>query len=980
MSKTYTGSITLVTVEDGNNGAPGPQGATGAPGEPGRGIDDTKIEYGVSESSTVEPTKWEKELKDLNIIAGQYLWTRTTIFYSDGDTVTSFSVARQGEDGTANKYRIETNTEKINKVYDSSDIKFSPSTLKFYVYKDNEILDANDYTYTISVQCGENFNGKEFSDINDELKNIENLPIGDYLKISENNSIEFNIGGLCKFDNSNNSTIELLKEILKRPSLIIFNACEKDNTDSVLVSKVVVCENVLSNSLASFSLTATGIQAAVDNKLLDFSADGLVVTGTGITIKEPDEGNITGETLFSYDATANSLYVKGSGEFTGKIIADSGEFRGNIYAEAGTIGGFDIDEDYLYSSRNFRYEEEKEFDFEDNLIYYEKIENDYVETKDGYLNREKEYYVKTNEGYDLVTQALLKNNKIYYTKETNDDNEEVYKIYDDNGGTVSIENSYYYPTSSLMLRGKDGIIIAEDIELGSGAKIKDEIILGNNAAFIFNPDLHEGVFLQSREGNISLNSINEILKIGELTLNGKDSIITGEKFKITPYRAEFSNVNVSGKIMTSVFETNHTSVVGGSMIFKDAVLVESYICENDNGKFKFTLTLERESDLLKKTLSPEGTNRYIACIYTDGSIDDKYFKDYELNGNEIILTRIDEKPIKSIVVLGSEGSAVISINSEDSNTDLFAPRGLSMKEIIEGAGIKLRTFLGDLSTIEGSHTGSGYGLYSDNVILNGSLITLDNNNISAGISTTHDVYVNSGDANTRIVLWAGAAGTKKEEIQNAAFKVTQEGSVYANKGNFSGIISDSTIRGSDIYAARLHGYDNIKEQVAALTIYDTKEGIVFKSVYQEEEKEKEVETLKISNDGFFFMQNKNFIAFENNTENKTEGLTEGMTISFNGEKGSFGSVVTSLIQLDKSQIKKDSNGLSISNDNISVKIADNTITFGDNTNIFLASSLSLLEANTNTQFHNNMKLGDNDNNMEYKRTTNGYDLYIYKSY
>jgi hypothetical protein len=36
------------------------------------------------------------------------------------------------------------------------------------------------------------------------------------------------------------------------------------------------------------------------------------------------------------------------------------------------------------------------------------------------------------------------------------------------------------------------------------------------------------------------------------------------------------------------------------------------------------------------------------------------------------------------------------------------------------------------------------------------------------------------------------------------------------------------IKGSDIYAARIHGWNKKDDSVAALTIYDTTKGIVFK--------------------------------------------------------------------------------------------------------------------------------------------------------
>nr|DAX52477.1 MAG TPA: tail protein [Caudoviricetes sp.] len=93
--------------QDGQDGAQGPKGdpgekgdtgATGAPGKDGKGISSTVIEYQESSNGTTIPTgTWSKTIP--SVTAGQFLWTRTTINYTDSTKVYGYSVSQMGETG-----------------------------------------------------------------------------------------------------------------------------------------------------------------------------------------------------------------------------------------------------------------------------------------------------------------------------------------------------------------------------------------------------------------------------------------------------------------------------------------------------------------------------------------------------------------------------------------------------------------------------------------------------------------------------------------------------------------------------------------------------------------------------------------------------------------------------------------------------------------------------------------------------------------
>ena len=95
---TYTDNskYTSTPVIIGTHGATGDKGDTGAAG---KGVKSTAIAYQASSSGTTTPTgTWSSSIPA--VAAGQYLWTRTVITYTDNTTSTMYSVGRMGTNGT----------------------------------------------------------------------------------------------------------------------------------------------------------------------------------------------------------------------------------------------------------------------------------------------------------------------------------------------------------------------------------------------------------------------------------------------------------------------------------------------------------------------------------------------------------------------------------------------------------------------------------------------------------------------------------------------------------------------------------------------------------------------------------------------------------------------------------------------------------------------------------------------------------------
>lgn len=93
-----TESVSYGVSYQGSNGQNGADGAPGADGHDGVGIASSDVSWQASDSGTTVPTgTWSQSVPDLD--PGQYLWTRTVWTYTDGDSTTTYSVSRFGENG-----------------------------------------------------------------------------------------------------------------------------------------------------------------------------------------------------------------------------------------------------------------------------------------------------------------------------------------------------------------------------------------------------------------------------------------------------------------------------------------------------------------------------------------------------------------------------------------------------------------------------------------------------------------------------------------------------------------------------------------------------------------------------------------------------------------------------------------------------------------------------------------------------------------
>jgi ribosomal protein L9 len=136
----YCYVMTIVTYTDGSTTNSVSTSYTAKDGDNGTSvtIKETKVEYAGGGNGTTAPTAgWGTNVPQL--AQGQYLWTRTTITYSDGTPVVSYSVGRIGMDGakggtTHILYASSANPQSENDVRTTID-----ATHQYYgTYQDTE--------------------------------------------------------------------------------------------------------------------------------------------------------------------------------------------------------------------------------------------------------------------------------------------------------------------------------------------------------------------------------------------------------------------------------------------------------------------------------------------------------------------------------------------------------------------------------------------------------------------------------------------------------------------------------------------------------------------------------------------------------------------------------------------------------------------------------------------------------------------------
>lgn len=550
--------------------------------------------------------------------------------------------------------------------------------------------------------------------------------------------------------------------------------------------------------------------------------------------------------------------------------------------------------------------------------------------------------------------------------------------------------------SYIVLDGTNGKITAENIELGNGAEVKDQILFkgaDGTAAYLQNPTLHDGVVLSAKDIKLRTSGV---LEFGDIKIFGDKTnpTIKSSLWTIDKDKAIFNNVIAQGgTIENVVFKNSTVQGAGGIMFFKPSYSGTSISSTDTETVF----TVEETGLTVGDHVIVNGQEGDVTTVeQTKVTISGVKFGE---NKTVTIIKLYNNKLVDGAINLTD--NLLIGVNSlraEQSqnettgkNQDCHLFRGgltVTLPTVVTkttGTGEtqtiveypnKPNLFIGDLYPITGK---PGYGLYGDNVYLNGTLTTKvksDKSPTYAGVNTIDGYNVNENlfkdkDASQKIVFWAGSIGEDKQSVQKAPFQVTDKGNLYAKAGTFTDSIfsnsriEGSEIRGADIYTARIHGWipEDGGNKSGELSVYNTSNGIVFR---EEPTNLGEIgtELFSIGENGLKTSE-KNFI-------------TVGQSIVFSGDNFEINRI-SSKISLSENKLSYFSLGPKgdIIGDT-SIKFSKNDFAIDiTNSNKFLVevnkiTSKEIFSAQKNILF---------GNSLEYRKVTEGktevgYDLYI----
>ena len=874
------------------------------------------------------------------------------------------------------QYIVKSNQEDIIRFYTEGGEELSPFTLEI------SVIDSSNSNQKIDLtrdNCDFGYyEGNNFVSLLDE-KYI------DYYTFQETEEGDIQQeGSVTLFYDLQRLLTELRSSFLLQDTPLYF---EYKKEGKLTASKVFPLRNGVHNEVAQFNISATNIEAAIGASKMSFEKDGLKIYGAGFEIwnEKPVQAYI--ETKDT-EPLANKIYYYQENE---KYIPYTLTF----------------DEDFIYYEKIGDGEFEETQDIVPNLgkIYYKEINGEYEEVNLGF-DEEKTYYEKVIEDKrnlyfedgNLYISGTLKAATGNFT---GDIHATTAKFDAGEIGGFIIEQDLLkskVDPEGLILNGSTGTITAQKINLGTEANIENfisfsgyqpttdkekgskeyyylneqkryELFTGSKfeegttyfekgQSYIYNPLKNNNLFIQANKISIKADGT---ASFGNILINGSNSEIYGDNFSITPERAEFKNIVASGSIETAVFKAATTQAVGSAMLF-----MQSYKIESINGKI-ITIDQSVEKDISAGTLVwLVNDNSYSTCTVDS------------VSGAQVTLIP-ENIPAEAtaMIVIGKKDdtSLIFGVNSGNSKVadDLIYPRGITINQY--GRVGLPHLFLGDLVVLNDNKNTeyTGYGLYSDNVYLNGSLTTKVGENSYAGVNTLNKVSaiafatdykgktVPQEIDTSKIVFWAGADSVSDDAVQNAYFYVSEQGSIYASRAKLTNsLFVGGEIRSADIYTARIHGTGD--NSSPALTIYDTSGGISFKTGYGEDNQNSGIETFSIQNNGLRVGET-NFISIDNSQiifigdKIKTKGVTNYLSLT----------TKESIPVLYHEHSAAQSCGFYFDNGKTSYKLTSNKI---DNTKMIWSSNdVKILGAISFAK-------SEADSNFQYRPVDGGYDLYV----
>lgn len=618
---------------------------------------------------------------------------------------------------------------------------------------------------------------------------------------------------------------------------------------------------------------------------------GLLTIGNGAN---GINGNLNEENIFWAGKTVTDIYeedAEGNINFDNKIgTLTNYKFRidntGKLYAQDASISGSITAEDGVIKNLLIPDERAGITSEDEKIVLWVHKDKVSLEVNGKYDKSLSNFYV-TKAGELYASKIFLRDSILIGQKEG------YYEAGINYGSTVAFwagaKNSNY--SDAIFSVGIDGAVTAKSLDLVNGTLSAAGAIL-DGSLLVKDPEQETYIVIDSTQG-ISTSNYNSAYG-WKIDMNGD---------------AYFSNINARGEIISAVFSYNSVNTMGGDLylaptyydyentvkLFDGETSPQVFVIEISKTTFDREIWSKGEAKLLSdfntiitSASSLDNIKEYVNVKFNLLTIIDNSSVEY--NNNEGRLYRVTDNEKYYFYIYYNSTEKLNIVNKDKiSNFSIALTTGCGIN-LTAGAMLgpaviitdiskngQIITQLGRLGGVIDPYFGelTGYGLYGQNAYLTGK-VYLPNAGITDENRVDKDTnqYYNS-ELESAVRIWAG---TSAEQREQAPFIVTQDGSLYATKGVFSGIIqaTDSTFSGWLETAGIL-----IDDNQATYTLDET--GIIYSNWYFIKSSTQTVKSLieKLNLDEEILKITVN--GAEVSKENQTTTLTANSVVKINRE-------------------------------------------------------------------------------------------------
>ena len=264
------------------------------------------------------------------VAPGEYLWSKTIYYFTNGSTTTTYGVSRQGEQGPqgvpgpqASIYKLTSNYGEIlsfvqkGENLNEDQVVFSPDVIKLFILQENgqnnkAKVGLSKDAFLIQIYVPET----------NQTYDVE----PSYFHINESDNE-------CIIDLSFESEFRKKYSFVEEKEVVIIYSYDLQGEEgNFYLTNYINIRYGLRKDMAQFSLEANSIVQAVRNARMEFSAEGLKILNGGFEIVGEENGEE--KPLLNFDDETGRLKIEGI-----------------IEALGGTIGGFKIESNRLYTQK-----------------------------------------------------------------------------------------------------------------------------------------------------------------------------------------------------------------------------------------------------------------------------------------------------------------------------------------------------------------------------------------------------------------------------------------------------------------------------------------------------------------------------------------------------------------------------------------------------------------------------------------------------